>query len=54
MTLVMGRWEAQGGSRAGPGLEGKLDPSPFGDLPSVRLASMDSTYSWKLVGLTNA
>ena len=39
MTLVMGRWEARGGSRAGPGLERKSDPSPFGDLPSVRLVS---------------
>ena len=37
VTLVMGRWEAQGGSRAGPGLERKSDPSPFGDLPSIRL-----------------
>ena len=26
-----------------PGLEGKSDPSPFGDLPSVRLVSMGST-----------
>ena len=43
MTLVMGRWEARGGSRAGPRLERKSDPSPFGDLPSVRLASMGST-----------
>ena len=43
MTLVMGRWEARGGSRAGPGLERKLDPSPFGDLPSVRLVLMGST-----------
>ena len=36
VTLVMGRWEA-------PGLERKSDPSPFGDLPSVRLVSMRST-----------
>ena len=43
MTLVMGRWEARGGSRASPGLERKSDPSPFEDLPSVRLVSMDST-----------
>ena len=43
VTLVMGRWEARGGSRAGPGLERKSDPSPFGDLPSVRLVSMGST-----------
>ena len=43
MTLVMGRWEARGGSRAGPGLERKSDPSPFEDLPSVRLVSMGST-----------
>ena len=43
MTLVMGRWEARGGSRAGPGLERKSDPSPFGDLPSIRLVSMDSS-----------
>ena len=43
MTLVMGRWEARGGSQVGPGLERKSDPSPFGDLPSVRLESMDST-----------
>ena len=39
VTLVMGRWEARGDSRAGPGLERKSDPSPFGDLPSVRLVS---------------
>ena len=26
VTLVMGRWEAQGGSRAGPRLERKSDP----------------------------
>ena len=38
-----GRWEAQGGSQADPRLERKLDPSPFGDLPSVRLVSLDST-----------
>ena len=43
MTLVMGRWEARGGSRAGLGFERKSDPSPFGDLSSVRLVSMDST-----------
>ena len=35
MTLVMGRWEVRGGSRAGLGLERKLDPSPFEDLPSI-------------------
>ena len=27
----------------GPGLERKSDPSPFGDLLSVRLVSMGST-----------
>ena len=43
MTLVMGRWEAWGGSRACPGLERKSDSSPFGDLPSVKLVSMGST-----------
>ena len=43
MTLVMGRWEAWGGSRTGPGLERKSDLSPFGDLPSVSLMSMGST-----------
>ena len=43
MTLVMGRWEAWGGSQAGLGLERTSDPSPFGDLPSVRLVSMGST-----------
>ena len=43
VTLVMGRWEARGGSRAGPRLEMKSDPSPFGDLPSVRLVSLGST-----------
>ena len=42
MTLVIGRWEARGGSRAGLGLERKSNPSPFGNLPSVRLVSMDS------------
>ena len=39
MTLVMGRWEARGSSRASPGLERKSDLSPFGDLPSIRLVS---------------
>ena len=39
----MGRWEAWDGSQAGPGLQRKSDPSPFGDLPSVRLVSMGST-----------
>ena len=42
MTLVMGRWEAHGSFRAGPGLERKSDLSPFGDLPSVRLVLMGS------------
>ena len=40
VTLVIGHWEAPGGSRAGPRLERKSDPSPFGDLPGVRLMSM--------------
>ena len=43
VTLVIGRWEAPGGSQAGPGLERKSDPSPFKDLPSVKLVSMSST-----------
>ena len=43
VTLVMGRWEAPGGSRVGPGLERKSDSSPFGDLPNIRLVSMGST-----------
>ena len=43
VTLVMGRWKAWGGSRAGPRFEKKSDLSPFKDLPSVRLVSMDST-----------
>ena len=43
MTLVMGHWEARSGFQAGPGLERKLDPSPFGDLPRVRLMSISST-----------
>ena len=43
MTLVIGHWEAWGGSRASPGLKRKSDPSPFGNLPSVRLVSMSST-----------
>ena len=43
VTLVMGRWEARGGSQADPGLERKSDPSPFGDLPSGRLVSTGST-----------
>ena len=43
VTLVMGRWEAQGSSRAGLGFERKSDPSPFGDLPGIRLVSMGST-----------
>ena len=41
--LVMGRWEARGGSGAGPGLGRKSDPSPFGDLPSIRLVLTGST-----------
>ena len=32
-----------GGSPVGPKLEKKSDPSPFEDLPSVRLVSMQST-----------
>ena len=43
VTLVMGRREASGGSRAGPGLERKSDLSPFGSLPSIRLVSTGST-----------
>ena len=43
MTLVMGGGEPQGGSRAGPRLEKKSDPSPFVNLPSVRRVSMDLT-----------
>ena len=43
--LIMGHWEARGGSLVDPGLEKKSDPSPFGDLPSVRLVSMRSTLS---------
>ena len=43
MNLVMGRWEARGGSQAVPGLERKSDPSPFGGLPSVRLVSTGLT-----------
>ena len=43
MKLIMGHWEARGGSRAGPGLERKSDPSPFGDLLGVRLVSMRLT-----------
>ena len=39
----MGCWEARGGSRVGPRLERKSDPSSFGDLPSVRLVLMQST-----------
>ena len=42
-TLVMGHWEARGGSQAGPGFKRKSDPNSFGDLPSVRLVSMSST-----------
>ena len=38
--LVMGIWEARGGSRGAPGLERKSDPSPFGDLLGVKLVSM--------------
>ena len=51
MMLVMA---IRGCSRADPGLERKLDPSPFGDLPGIKLVSMRSTWSWNLVGLTNA
>ena len=43
VMLIIGHWESRGGSRAGPALERKSDPSPFGDLPSVRLVSMGST-----------
>ena len=41
--LVMARWEAWGGSGAGPGFKRKSDPSPFGDMSSVRLVWMGST-----------
>ena len=30
MMLIMGRWEAQGGSQASSGLERKSDQVPFG------------------------
>ena len=43
VTLIMGRWEARGGSRAGLGLERKSNPGPFGDLPRIRLVSIRST-----------
>ena len=43
VTLIMGHCEARGGSQAGPRVERKSDPSPFGDLPSVRLVSMGLT-----------
>ena len=39
----MGRWEARGGSRVGPGLKRKSDPSPFRYLLSIRPMSMRST-----------
>ena len=38
-----GPFGGSGGSRAGPGLKKKSDPSPFEDLPSVRLVPMGST-----------
>ena len=43
MTLVIGRWKACCNSRVDLGFERKSDPSPFWDLPSVRLVSMRST-----------
>ena len=43
VKLVMGRWEGRGGSQAGPGLKRKSDPSPFRDLPNIRLVSMSPT-----------
>ena len=43
VMLDMGRWEAWGDSRAGPGPERKSDRSPFEDLPSSRVVSMGST-----------
>ena len=43
MTLVIGHWEARGGSQAGPGLERKSDSSSFGDFRSIRLVSIRST-----------
>ena len=43
VTLVIGRWEARGGFRAGPGLKRKSDPSHFEKLPGIRLVSMRST-----------
>ena len=43
VMFVKGYWEAHGGSQVGSGLERKSDPSPFGDLPSIRLVSMGST-----------
>ena len=43
VTLIVGCWKARGGSRAGPRLERKSDPSSFEDLPSIRLVSMGST-----------
>ena len=43
VMLVMGHSETWGSSQMGPGLEGKSDPSPFGDLPSIKLMLMQST-----------
>ena len=40
--LIMGRWEARDGSQVDPGLERKSDPSPFGDLPRIRIVSIRS------------
>ena len=43
MTLVMGRWEARVVLERALDSERKSDPSPFGDLLSVRLVLMSST-----------
>ena len=41
VTLVVGHWEAWVVPERALDLKrNKLDPSPFGDLPSVRLVSM--------------
>ena len=43
VTFVMGCWGLGVVPERGPGLERKSDPSPFGDLPWIRLVPMRST-----------
>ena len=53
MTLIMGHWEAWGGSQTDPRLEKKSDPSSFRTCESVRLVSRPVDLILEILGLMN-